>query len=120
MHGYLTCLAVHGLAGWSRAVRRDNPQPANRTNMSGSTLSLTLTSSPSHKVDIVTALFSQRYRCESCSNGIATWKIDRDMFTNQLRRVLREQLANKNRNFEEEPCPSFALGNSRWLISTSE
>ena len=79
-----------------------------------------ITSSPSHEVDIVTALFSQRFRCGPCSERTVRWKIDRKMFINELRRVLREQPANKNRNFVKQPFPSFALGNHHHLISTNE
>ena len=66
-------------------------------------------------MDIVTALFSQRYRCGPCSNGTVQWKIDLNMFTNELCRVLREQPANEHRNIGDQPFPSFACGHYPYM-----
>ena len=69
----LDLAAVHGLAGWSRAVRRDIPQPANRTNMSGSTAPLRQLATVA--ISLSTVAVKIRNICSSVMNPIAFGEI---------------------------------------------
>ena len=76
--------------------------------------------SPSREVDIVTALYSQRYRCKKCSERGAPWKTVSELYVNELRRVLSECPSIGDRDFVEKPFPSFALTPADRYITTNE